>query len=386
MHYTTLVNAVDLNLAIDAGHVRRQHHPLLPLAILNYTERCMFEKAWTPTTLACRGLIYNTNTGEVVARPFEKFFNYGQEEAGTLDLGARVEVTDKLDGSLGILYPTGGGGWAIATRGSFMSEQANHATRIFREKYQGRWAPDDQVTYLFEIIYPGNRIVCDYGDEDDLHLLGAVEIETGLTHGPSWSWSWPGPRTEVFEVKSLADALEMEPREGAEGLVVRYIDTDKRVKIKQDDYVALHRVLTGTNARVIWEFMAVNACKHLVTQAKHWGTKLHLDPERAQEILAAGPDWLDQLTEKVPDEFYDWLKATIEDIADGVGELGVELRNTAHVYAALDRKAFALAIKDNPHKGALFLLRDGRDITTYLWLAQYPEAEKPWGMRTEDVA
>lgn len=381
-----LVDAAELANAIASGHVRRQFHPLLPLAILNYTERCMFEKAWTPVTLACRGLIYNTDTREVVARPFEKFFNYGQEEAGALDLGARVEVTDKMDGSLGILYPTGNGGWAIATRGSFASEQANHATRIYRERYQGKWTPDPGVTYLFEIIYPGNRIVCDYGDEDDLHLLGSVEIDTGLTHGPDWTWDWHGPRTEVFEVKSLADALEMEPRQGAEGLVVRYIDTDKRVKIKQDDYVALHRILTGTNARSVWEFMAVNACQHLIGQTKHWGTQLHMDPERAVNLLAAGPDWLDQLTEKVPDEFYAWLKTTIEDIAAGVGELGVELRNTVEVYAALDRKAFALAIKDNPHKGAMFLLRDGRDITTYLWLAQYPAAEKPWGMRTEDVA
>jgi hypothetical protein len=56
-----------------------------------------------------------------------------------MDLAARCVVTDKLDGSLGILYPTPDG-HAIATRGAFVSEQALHATELWLDRYAG-WLP-----------------------------------------------------------------------------------------------------------------------------------------------------------------------------------------------------------------------------------------------------
>src|SRR3954453_20958194 len=66
-------NNSPLDQAIADGHVRRQDHPSEPLAILNYTEKTAYEEAWTPVTLTCRGLIYRTDTGEVIARGFGKF-------------------------------------------------------------------------------------------------------------------------------------------------------------------------------------------------------------------------------------------------------------------------------------------------------------------------
>ena len=57
------------------------------------------------------------------------------------------------------------------------------------------------------------------------------------------------------------------------------------VKLKQEDYVALHRIITNTSARVIWEHLAVNACKDQIAKPKHWPKALHIGPERA----AAGP-------------------------------------------------------------------------------------------------
>lgn len=64
-------------------------------------------------------------------------------------------------------------------------------------------------TYLFEIIYPSNRIVLDYGRTDDLMLLGAVQISTGTAVGPRdpICAPWPGPRIEVQAYLTLAEAL-----------------------------------------------------------------------------------------------------------------------------------------------------------------------------------
>lgn len=102
MRLRDLFAEADFVAALDGGHVSAQEHPAGGLVI--YTKACQYERAWNPCTLQCRGLIA-TLDGEVVARPFPKFFNHGEPEAAHLDLHAPCRVTDKLDGSLGILYP-----------------------------------------------------------------------------------------------------------------------------------------------------------------------------------------------------------------------------------------------------------------------------------------
>ncbi len=304
-----LFTVEELDVALEEGYVRSQVHPVWrQLHILNYTEKAQYDRVWTPVTRQCRGLIWDVRTGEVIARPFEKFFNWGEPEDPDLDLAARVTVTDKLDGSLGILFPTPDGQYAVATRGSFCSEQAVHATKLWEERYAYQFTPPPGITMLFEIVYPANRIVCQYGDTDDLFLLGAVENATGITFDPGESeafGSWPGPVVDTFHYDTLADSVAAEPRPGKEGLVIRPWFTDTRIKIKQADYVALHRILTGCAARRLWEHLAVNAC--LPAEDEFLVRRLFLSPRRVGEIRAAGQDWLTPLVESVPDEFHEWV-------------------------------------------------------------------------------
>lgn len=381
-----------LAAAIADGYVREQVHPSMPLKILNYTEKAQYERMWDEITRQCRGLIVNMQTDEVVARPFVKFHNYGEHDEATLSLDEFVTITDKMDGSLGIMYRGTDGKLAIATRGSFASEQAIHATAVLRDRYADEfefWAADDEFTHLFEIVYPANRIVVDYDGADDLYYLGDVHIATGDSQGPAPGNGWPGPQATVFEGNTLGHALSMEPRPNCEGIVVHYNRSGLRIKLKQDDYVALHRILTMTTARTVWEYLAVDACRHLITAPKHWGSRLAIDPARAAEILAVGPDWLARLTEGVPDEFHGWLRSTISGILAKVDGMRTHLESEGAALGQAhggDRKAFAQAVAGRQDAGALFLLLDGRDITTYLWKAAYPPPEKAWGARSEDVA
>ena len=381
-----------LNEMLDQGYVRRQVHPSMPLAIFNYTEKAAYDREWNDVTRQCRGLIIDVMTSRVVARPFLKFFNYGEHDEATLSLDKPVTITDKMDGSLGIMYRGTDGKLAIATRGSFASEQAIHATALLRARYADEfefWAADEEFTHLFEIVFPSNRIVVDYGATDDLFYLGNVHIASGDTQSPAPGNGWPGPQATVFEGRTLGHALSMEPRPNCEGIVVHYWHDDLRIKIKQDDYVALHRILTMTTARTVWEYLAVDACKELITAPKHWGSRLGLDPDRAAEILAVGPDWLDKLTEGVPDEFHGWLRSTISGILAKVDGMRTYLESegdTLREAHGTNRKAYAQAVAGHPHAGAMFLLLDGKDITFYLWKAAYPPQEKAWGSRSEDVA
>lgn len=327
-----LLDLDELSWLCENGYVDERTHPTEPLGILNYSDRAqvhpeLFQQF--ESLNHCRGLIYNTDTGEIVARPWRKFWNYGQPGSAQIPLDAQVQVTDKKDGSLGILYrvPIGdssmiGDTWAVATRGSFTSDQALHATQVVQTKYKG-WTPtDDTTTLLFEIVYKDNRIVLDYGDMDDLILLGSVDIEDGHTVGPEIAQAdhrWPGPAGETLYGGPFKDALELNmARPNREGYVIRRVGKHPNhgdmVKLKQVDYLALHRLIFSTSDTRLWEALAVHACKDLIDNPKHWGSYLGIDPAQAEKILAAGPDWLEALADGVPDEFFAEVKARAETI------------------------------------------------------------------------
>src|ERR1035441_5320121 len=73
-----------LDALVADGWLRSQRHPHADLWIYNYTEKTQYESHWTPETLVCRGLILD-QVGNVVARPFSKFFNYGSPQAANLE-------------------------------------------------------------------------------------------------------------------------------------------------------------------------------------------------------------------------------------------------------------------------------------------------------------
>ena len=343
-----VLDPVELATAVENGLVRQQRHPSRPFVIYNYTEACQYTGSWSPVTLACRGLIVDAD-GRILARPYGKFFNHTEPYAPRLDATAEVHVTDKADGSLGILYDDGDG-LAVATRGSFASDQALHATALLRNRYRD-FAPPAGLTVLVEIIYPANRIVIDYAGLDDLVLLGAVDIASGRTYGPEAVPDWPGPVVESFAYASLAEALAAPPRDGREGLVVHFPDADQRVKIKYAEYVRLHRLVTGLTARSVWE------------------------------VMVAGSG-LEDLVEPLPDEFHTWvlnvaaeLTASVEAEAAAVEAAYAEI--VAALPAGWGRKEFAAAALRSEHRGSLFLRLDGKDYRPGLWQRARPAGDPP---------
>lgn len=386
-HLHAMIDPSLLVEMVDGGYVRVQRHPDLPLRIFNYTEKATYERVWNQATRQCRGLIVNDDD-MIVARPLPKFFNHGEPSAAALSLDEPVVVTDKLDGSLGLLYPVGGGEYAVATRGSFISEQAQHATKVWRERYAHQFTVPVAYTCLFEIIYPANRIVLDYGDMDDLVHLGVVHIATGDSEGPDKAWRWPGPSATVFPYSSLTEALAVEPRPNAEGLVVHFIHSDERVKLKQDWYVQQHRLLTGLTARRLWERCAIHSvlADQPDTSVKRLGQNLRMDPKDVQAILDAGPDWMDEVRRTAAEEFIDWIDATVDDFYDRASAIRAEVCDTVVRFANVRRKDVAALIADHPQRGLIFAALDGKPITAQVWASIYPAHEKPFFSRTEDVA
>lgn len=348
-----ILDPSELSQMVDEGYVRVQTHPVYPYNIACYTKQAMFERVWNNTTLNCRGLIWRQDNGRVLARPFKKFFNYGEPNAPEFAHDDWVTVYDKVDGSLGIAYDTPEGP-AIATKGSFASEQAIHATKLLRAKY-GMYDSEEWVTDLFEIIYPENRIVLDYGDKDDLIYLGSVYIDSGEDY-------WNGvyidmvcgiPKNHFMLAGEWGQVKEQIAlnRPNAEGVVVLREETGDRIKLKQEDYLELHKVMTGLNERQLWEWLA---------EGKSFNSIL----------------------EDLPEELHDWAGPIMGKILDE-REVMVHAIGSAyqyHVSHASDRKDFALRIKGYPSldKGVMFCMLDGHfdRAEQLIWNSLKPRGEK----------
>ncbi|MDH6282843.1 RNA ligase [Prescottella agglutinans] len=348
-HIDQLMDPGLLAAMISEGYIRQKRHPIEPFILYSYTEAAQYGGVWNDATRQCRGLITDVG-GNIQARPWSKFFNHNQPEAGNLDLDAPVEVTDKADGSLGIGWLDGADQFRIATRGSFQSEQAQWADQYYWNHLRDGWLPEPGLTYLFEIIYPQNRIVLDYGQREDLILLGVVDTETGADL-PDWmDVDWPASRAERFSHRTLHEALAAEPRPNAEGLVVRFTDTGQRVKIKQDDYVALHKIVTGLTERSVWEALA--------------------------------NDRWDEFVSVVPDEFHPWCESIRARLNAEFTALWTKAR-TAYIDITdgdpyMDRKTFALEASKHPDlRPYLFMMLDANHakLDAAIWRAIKPAGD-----------
>lgn len=313
--------------------------PDVPYVTLNYSRETQFKREWDDVTVASRGLIVDTRTGEIVARPFKKFFN-DDEPAGDYNTFPRtgpVAVAEKADGSLGILYKKPDGSFALSTRGSMNSEQAAVATAIYNEKYAGKWEgeKDDENTYLFEIIHPQHRIVLDYGDTEDLILLGAVNKSTGKSLPVSQIDSWKGPKVQELPYNSYPQALAHEIPDDQEGVVIHFLDSDNRVKLKGAEYKRLHKLTTGVTTVRLWENLSRGGQKGF----NNWVA--NLPDEFADQVKAKAAD----------------LQSKKESIFNSVIQDATRLKTEAQSKGLTSRKDIAMYIqkeaKNDPRKKSL---------------------------------
>lgn len=357
------VNLEILNRYISEGWVEKNEHPNLPIAIYNYSRATQYERKWDEVTKQCRGLILD-NEGVVVAKAFDKFFNMEEHKLEDIP-NEPFEVFEKMDGSLGILFNYQGE-WILATKGSFVSEQAVRGMQIL-QKYNYEILIEG-FTYLFEIIYPENRIVCNY-DFEDLILLAVIDNVDGYElkiHDDSIHFG--GNRFKnlynnlgfkvVKKYDGIQDYSELKSKisQNQEGFVIKF-ENGFRMKIKGEEYVRLHRILTGFSNIDIWEY------------------------------LKDGKD-INELLDRVPDEFDNWVKGIVEDlnrdyqVKKSVSAIFVdEYRRSRHLaHIPLNKKEFAYLVMNQPQdlRPIMFAMYDGKPYDKIIWKQIKPIYSKPF--------
>ena len=330
-----MIDLTELGKRIEAGLVLADKHLTEDLCIYNYTKRAQYDRVWDEYTRICRGLILDSG-GNIISRPFPKFFNLNETPETTIqNLPNEIpKITEKMDGMLGISYPENRN-ISIATRGRFKSPFAIWATEWLRK--QGYVYADfrEEYTYCFEIIYPGSKIVVDYGTRTELVLLAVINIantkelnfkkeaeELGLSYVPE------------YRFKNLDEAEEwLSGFKGTEkeGLVLHY-KNGLRIKIKSDDYKRIHKILTGISAKDIWASLKAGAS-------------------------------LDPILELAPDELYQWIKDTERELVkekDGIlNSARAVSKEAAKLSTRKEQAAFVL--KYPSIKGIVFSFLDGRE-------------------------
>lgn len=327
----------------EKGLLSIKKHPTADLYSIGYTQKVQFERLWDEITLQCRGLIID-GEGNVKSRTFKKFFNLDEHKEEEIP-NEPFEAFDKLDGSLGICYFIDGNPY-IATRGSFESDQAKHATKVLYEKYYHLFDQlNHSCTYLFEIIYEQNRIVVDYGDLDDIVLLTLIDNETGEESLPEIGF----PIVKRYDGINDLSQLKALEENNKEGFVVRF-KSGMRVKMKFAEYVRLHRIITGVSNVTVWEYLS---------QGKSF----------------------DELLDKVPDEFYNWLQITKKDLEDKFNQV---LTENKLIFKELEtRKETALYFQTQKHPSVLFSMLDGKAPDKVIWKMIRPKYSKPFNTQIE---
>ena len=181
MNYLEKIDWNILNEYIVNNLIIANKHPEYDIWILNYSPKVQYKGEWDEYTLSCRGLVIDKN-GNILGRPFKKFKNVEEHNPCDIDMSIPYEVFEKMDGSLIILfYYQAINKWIVASRGSFISEQALVAKEILNEMVDDIYTKlDKSYTYLFEVIYSENTIVVTYGNVRKLILLTVVNTRTGI--------------------------------------------------------------------------------------------------------------------------------------------------------------------------------------------------------------
>ncbi len=366
-HFTSMFSQEDLDKTIADGYVSVQTHPTLDLRIFNYCPSAQYERYWTPVTTQCRGLILDAD-GFIVARPFEKFRNYSEhleQDDFSFPEGDPI-VSEKMDGSLGIIY-TYEGRTAVATRGSFASDQALWATDWLHTNMPNFGQPEG-VTTLVEILYSTNRIVVDYKGAEGLWLLGATFNATGadipveeITYDDQGYWGGPVAPQYPWDMDKAVRAAQSTSFDNDEGVVLCWPRKDApsfRLKVKNPRYIFLHRVVTGLSTRAVHEALA---------------------SDTFQDLLA-----------NVPDEFHPWVRQVAETLLAEFSAINLQARrdlNGARFFAdsladraprdfdyTYSRRDLAEQIKSHArYPGLCFALEDGKDIDQRIWQMVRPE-------------
>ena len=284
-----LVAALRVEVSAGCATVAEDGSAYSPLCIYHYRDQVPQGLGWTEPLLLARGLVLREprRGGHpcVVATPFAKFFDLGGDGIGLEELCAGAvawEATEKLDGSLLLLFHDGGR-WRVTTKRAWSSEQASWSEQWLRERGVDFGQLRPGTTYVCEAVFASNWVVTRYPPEREGVVLcaaidasGAELPRTALEAAATASclplvplfgaWVAVGGGTDAAAAAAHAEEGEARLRalvtdaaaydgRRCEGLILRVAFADggcHRAKLKSAHYKQLFRQQDSLTPKTVW--------------------------------------------------------------------------------------------------------------------------------------
>ena len=198
--------------------------------------------------------------------------------------------------------------WRVNTRGAFESEQAIWATEFLNTNIRTELM-NPNWTYLFEIIYPENRIVVNYGNLRTLRLTGIIVTETGeelwIDELRTEADKIGCEVVEAFEFTSLEEMFAAREKltVNEEGYVITYKNGYK-FKLKGEMYCKVHRAISHMTPLSFW-------------RAVDFETTMRLPKEFLELLPEEFRDTVDALT-KVTEDLHVNMYENVCKLADSL--------------------------------------------------------------------
>lgn len=312
------------------------------LVVLNYNQKD--SPKHDPIVKECRALILDAkNDYVVVARSFDRFFNYGECPETNEHNISNATIFDKIDGSLITTYHHDKK-WNASTRKMAYAEGQNAFGNTYKQVFDKAFDIEKLTYYdkglnlVFELVSPETRVVTPYTDYK-VYLLtvrsrcDGTEYSLSIIKNIAKDLGIEVPRQ--YKMNSYQDVLDAikDLRPFDEGYVALWDENKKhRIKIKNPGYLAIANLrMNGV-----------------------------LSEKRMVVLIATGEieEYFSYFPEDKPffQPYIDAYKYMMDDITC--------LWNTHR--DAPTQKDFALAVKDKPVAPILFGMKKGKKTTEIL--------------------
>jgi len=198
----------------------------------------------------CRGIIFDTETGDIIRRPFHKFFNVNEREETqdhTVDLSQDHRVLEKLDGSMIAPFIVNGQMiWGTKMGATDVAKPVEEFVKN-NPKYEtlARECIERGVTPIFEWCSRKQRIVLDY--KEDQLILTAMRLMNEGGYFVRSAMEQIASNHEIPIVRQFEPQTDMKAfleyvrdLEDLEGFVVRF-DDGHMLKLKCQWYLQIHK-------------------------------------------------------------------------------------------------------------------------------------------------
>ncbi len=161
--------------------VKSKKYEDLGLRIYKYDNKVFYDNLWHKHELIkkARGLVLDF-AGNIVQHPFDKIFNFGENEAGNnIPLDTIVQVIEKLNGFMGCVgkNPFKSNELLLSTTGSLDSDFVTYINDFIDSELKGKllsFFSKNDLTLMFEVIHKDDPHIVKYEEKDHgLWLIGA---------------------------------------------------------------------------------------------------------------------------------------------------------------------------------------------------------------------